>query len=223
MRKFDQRLSIIQDEELRMEMIFSITDIIQNNGPGIIDSFKLSYEKENIVFAYLYEIARNPSRPFVEMLAAGALTLANFQPGVGRKPSMPQLPKSSDAIDKYFSDSHDNSILTAKNNNKYFKLRKLSSAELEILFERVQIAKNYNIHLQPFSVKMKRKIWKNVRGYLFLFFTVALIFITTPTLILPNTIRKNLLKKIPMGWINGLDEYPEHERALEWPDATRLL
>lgn len=223
MREYDPRLSVIQDIEFRRRVIFTVSDIFEESGPAIYDESVLPNGKDVTLFAYLYEVATNADVEEVEVFAAGALLLGNFQAGVGRKPLMPSTMDSD--LNEMNEKLRDKKSIprASKTAAKFLDLQKKALEERFAIRERVQRAKSYNTGIQPWRVRMTRTLWKPTRSFLFLTSMSLLILISLPTLILPKDFRKNLMGKIPTKWLNNLDEYPDYQLAVMWPHARDIL
>lgn len=223
MRKYDPRLSVIQDTEFRRRVIFTVSDIFEERGPAIYDESVLPNGKDVTLFAYLYEVATNPDVEEVEVFAAGALLLGNFQLGVGRKPLMPTTIHSGVNELNEIRSSEKSLPRASKAAAKFLDMQKKALEDRFAIRERVQRAKFYNTGIQSLYVRMTRRLWKPMRGLLFITLTSLLMFASLPTLILPSALRKSLMGKIPTKWLNDLDEYPDYQLAVMWPHARDIL
>lgn len=223
MRQYDPRLSVIQDAEFRRRVIFAVSDIFEEHGAAIYDESVLPHGKDVTLFAYLYEIATNPDAQEVEVFAAGALLLGNFQAGVGRKPLLP--PTNHASVNELSEISNNGQSLprASKAATKLFDMQRRALEDRFAIRGRVQRAKCYNTGIQSWRVRTARSLWKPMRSVLFLLSTLLIILISLPTLILPKDSRKKLMGKIPTKWLNNLDEYPDYELAVMWPHARDVL
>lgn len=222
MRHYDPRLSVMNDGEFRRRVIFTVSDIFEERGAAIYDESVLPHGKDVTLFAYLYEIATNRDAQEVEVFAAGAMLLGNFQSGVGRKPLTPTTHPSINDLSE-MPDEGQSLPRSSKAITKFFEMQKRALEDRFAIRERVERAKSFNTGIQPWTVRTARSLWKPMRGVIFLSSALLLILISLPTLVLPKELRKSLTGKIPTKWLNELDEYPDYELAVMWPQARDVL
>lgn len=201
--------------EFRRKVIFSVSDHLEKHGPGIFDTSELSYDKDVILHAYLIEVAMNADKREVEAFAAGALLLANFQPGVGT-PSFSQAEVNRLLSMPLFegekmSETDKN---TMAKQLAYMEVFKRSSNERKEILEAIKNAIYLNSAIQPFFEKMRRGVWRIIRPCLKVLFFAVVVIASLPLLILPLEQRKKLLRG-PSNWINRLSERPRYE----WHDV----
>lgn len=198
----------------RKDVIFSLSDLVEKNGVVISDVKKLSYEKDVILYAFLFEIAQNSDKREVDAFSAGALLLANFQPNIGRKVY------SKYTIDKLLSAPiFENDELSEKDRQlmskqlEFIQLNTIISSERMEIWKQVNYSRYLNYNMQPFFEKIRRTLWSFIRPciYAVVFFSVLLLSIAL--LITPSQWRVRFLQK-PSRWINWLSEKPKYE----WED-----
>lgn len=202
---------IEESHYFRMNVIFSLSDFIERHGTGIFDVTNLDFRKEVILYAYLTEVATNPSIDEVEVFAAGATLLASFQPNVGHRGY------SSDEIQKLLSaplfqegalSKTDKAVMTKQMD--FVKIFQASLRERQKILERVEEAKFLNTNIQSISERLKRRTWKIVRPIIYRTGVILFIILCLPLLILPDQYRKNIAD-IPMKLINRISDAPRYE------------
>lgn len=203
----------------RRKVIFSVSDHLEEHGPGVFDVSELSYDKDVILHAYLMEIATNPSKREVEVFAAGALLLANFQPGVGT-PSFSQAEVSGLLSMPLFEGDEvsETDKKTMEKQLAFMEVFKRSSNERKEILEEIQNAMYLNSAIQPLFEKIRRGAWRIIRPCLQALLFAAVLIASLPLLILPLERRKNFLRG-PSEWINWLSERPRYE----WEDVWLSL
>lgn len=202
---------IEESHYFRMNVIFSLSDFIERHGTGIFDIANLEFRKEVILYAYLTEVATNPSIDEVEVFAAGATLLASFQPNVGRRGY------SSDEIQKLLSaplfqegalSKADKAVMTKQMD--FVKVFQASLKERQKILERVEEAKFLNTNIQNISERLKRRTWKIVRPIIYRTGVILFIILCLPLLILPDQYGKKIAD-IPMKLINRISDAPRYE------------
>lgn len=198
----------------RRKAIFSVSDHLEKHGPGLFDVSELSFDKDVILHAYLIEIATNPSKSEIEVFAAGALLLANFQPGVVMSSfskadisgllSMPLF----EGEEIFETDKKAMAEQLA-----FMEVFKSSSRERGDILDQIQNAKYLNSAIQPLFEKIRRSAWRIIRPCLQALLFAAILIVVLPLLVLPIERRKELLRG-PSNWINWLSERPRYSTPI---------
>lgn len=205
--------------DFRRKVIFSISDHFEEHGSGLFDISELSFDRDVILHAYLIEIAANPSKAEVEAFSAGALLLANFQPGLG--PSGFSQAEISGLFSMPLSAGEETSeadMQTIAKQLAFMEMFKKSSKEREEILEEIQYAIYLNSAIQPPLEKLRRGAWRVIRPCLHVLVVASFLIASLPLLVLPSERRKDLLRG-PGKWINWFSERPKYE----WQEVWRRL
>lgn len=200
----------------RRNVIFSVSDHFEKHGNGLFDELQLAFGKDVILHAYLVEIATNQSRDEVDVFAAGALLLANYQPGLGvsgySEKNVSKLLSTPLFQASEVSEADKKAI--AKQIN-FIDAFKASMGEREEILQKIQDAKYLNSAIQAPLEKLRRRVWRIIRNALRGFLFLTLMIVALILIVLPAKKRRELLA-CPSDWFNRLSELPRYERQDVW-------
>lgn len=212
---FTNDFDLVRDNaDFRMRVIFSVSDYIEKYGAGLFDISELKFDKELILFAYLFEIATNKNKDAVELFAAGATLLASFQRNVGNK----RL--TSSEFEKLLSaplfqsgeiSEADRKALSKK--IEIMQIFKLSSNERMIIIERIKEAMYLNNSIQSPMERIRRRVWKFLRPCIYAIAIFILIILSFPIFVIRvlSNRKNNSAPSAFSDWMNWLSEKPRYE------------
>lgn len=200
----------------RRNVIFSVSDHFAEHGNGLFDELQLAFLKEVILHAYLVEIATNQNRDEVDVFAAGALLLANFQPGLGVSGYSEKDVRKLLSTPLFQADEvSEADKKTIDKQVNFLNAFKASAEEREEISKKIQNAKYINSAIQAPLEKLRRSAWKIIRNVLRGFLFVALMIVALILMVLPAEKRRELLAR-PSDWFNRLSELPRYEGQDVW-------
>lgn len=142
--------------EAEEQMIFDYADALMANAEAhaiVTDEAALPHPKQELLQALLSKIARDPDREVVRALSIAALSLADYQPGVGANPL---FSATDDQIAGMRENRRDVLLEVANNYEKISRFNADISKDMKFIFGLIESAKQRNYHLQPLYVRSWR-------------------------------------------------------------------
>lgn len=147
--------------EAEEQMIFDYADALMANAEAhaiVTDEAALPHPKQELLQALLSKIARDPDREVVRALSIAALSLADYQPGVGPNPL---LSATDDQVAGVKENRSDVILQVAKNYEKISRFNADISKDINSISTMIQSAKRQNYHLQPLYIRT----WRHLKSY----------------------------------------------------------
>ena len=146
--------------EIQKQMISDYADFMTKTQPAavVVDEAVLPHPKYELLEALLNAIAFTPDKEAVRCLGIAAISLADYQPGVGSNPS--PISTWQQIIEANTKDGSLSRL--AKEAESASKFGAIKIAEMKVILKMIQAAKNWNLRIQPFHIRA----WMHIKSYL---------------------------------------------------------